>query len=209
MQAVADRLGVTPMALYRYEANKADLLDEITPPDGAARWDDQLLAMGQAVRAVAHRHPSVFPLLLQRPASTPAAHRVRDRVCEILRSSFIRTEDVAQAERLISTMVLGFAVSEVSGRFDAHSRKGSTLTSMCWSRSSARGSRGTSRPEIAHAVAGSVECFLELGLVGIAEGCLDHGCHTGHQMVNWRGCGWSRSARSLVTRSHPFSMAVA
>ena len=27
MQAVADRLGVTPMALYRHVANKADLLD--------------------------------------------------------------------------------------------------------------------------------------------------------------------------------------
>mgnify|MGYP003508318693 CR=1 FL=1 len=129
MQAVADLLGVTPMALYRHVANKADLLDgvveqlldEITPPDGAAAWDDQLLAMGQAVRTVAHRHPSVFPLLLQRPASTPAAQRVRDRVWEILRSSGIRAEDVEQAERLISTMVLGFAASEVSGRFSSHS----------------------------------------------------------------------------------------
>ena len=27
MQAVADRLGVTPMALYRHVTNKADLLD--------------------------------------------------------------------------------------------------------------------------------------------------------------------------------------
>jgi len=29
MQAVADRLGLTPMALYRHIANKADLLDAV------------------------------------------------------------------------------------------------------------------------------------------------------------------------------------
>lgn len=131
MQAVADRLGVTPMALYRHVKNKADLLDgvveqlldEINPSERSADGDDELLAMGQAVRALARRHPTVFPLLLQRPASTPAALRARDRVYEALRVSGIAEKDVARTERLISTMILGFAASEVSGRFDAHSRK--------------------------------------------------------------------------------------
>ncbi len=131
MQAVADRLGVTPMALYRHVTNKADLLDgvveqlldEITPAGQSADGDDELLAMGQAVRAVAHRHPTVFPLLLQRPASTPAALRARNRVYEALRAMGIAKKEVARVERLISTMILGFAASEVSGRFDAHSRK--------------------------------------------------------------------------------------
>lgn len=131
MQAVADRLGVTPMALYRHVKNKADLLDgvveqlldEIAPPARSADADGQLVTMGQGVRALARRHPSVFPLLLQRPASTPAALRARDRVYEALRASGIAEADVARAERLISTMILGFAASEVSGRFDAHARK--------------------------------------------------------------------------------------
>jgi AcrR family transcriptional regulator len=130
MQAVADRLEVTPMALYRHVTNKADLLDgvveqlleEITSPE-RTDGDDQLVAMGQAVRALARRHPTVFPLLLQRPASTPAAQRVRDRVYEVLRASGIAEKDVARVERLISTMILGFAASEVSGRFAAHSRR--------------------------------------------------------------------------------------
>ena len=131
MQAVADRLGVTPMALYRHVTNKADvldgvveqLLDEITPPESTADGDDQLVAMGQAVRALARRHPTVFPLLLQRPASTPAALRARDRVYEALRASGVAEKDVARVERLVSTIILGFAASEGSGRFDAHSRK--------------------------------------------------------------------------------------
>ena len=46
MQAVADRLGVTSMALYRHVANKADLLDgvverilwEVPLPDPALPW---------------------------------------------------------------------------------------------------------------------------------------------------------------------------
>jgi AcrR family transcriptional regulator len=131
MQAVADRLGVTPMALYRHVANKADLLDgvverlldEIVPPDPDLAWDDQLVGMGQAVRAAARRHPAVFPLLLQLPASTPVAKRARQRVYAVLRQAGIAEADVPRVERILSTMVLGFAASEVSGRFRAHSRQ--------------------------------------------------------------------------------------
>jgi AcrR family transcriptional regulator len=130
MHRVAERLAVTPMALYRHVANKADLLDglveqlldEITSSDTTTEAD-QLMAAGQAVRTVARRHPTVFPLLLQRPASTPAALRARDRVYEALRNHGIAEKDVARVERLVSTTILGFAASEVSGRFEAHSRK--------------------------------------------------------------------------------------
>lgn len=129
MQAVAERLGVTPMALYRHVTNKADLLDgiverlldEVPAPAADLAWDEQLTAMASALRATARRHPDAFPLLLQRPASTPAARRVRDRVYVALRAGdFTEIEPV---ERLVSSMVLGFAASEASGRFKAHSRK--------------------------------------------------------------------------------------
>jgi AcrR family transcriptional regulator len=131
MQAVATRLGVTPMALYRHVADKADLLDgvverlldEIPDPPADEPWDRQLAAMGRALRATARRHPAVFPLLLQRPATTPAARRARDRVHTALRAAGIARKDVARVERLLSTMVLGFAASEASGRFAGHSRK--------------------------------------------------------------------------------------
>ena len=131
MQAVADRLGVTPMALYRHVENKSDLLDgvveslldEIPEPDEDQTWDEQLTAMGHAVRTTARRHPTVFPLLLQLPATTPGARRVHDRVYQALRNAGVAKRDVERVERLLSTMILGFAASEASGRFRAHSRK--------------------------------------------------------------------------------------
>jgi len=129
MQAVADRLGVTPMALYRHVANKADLLDgvverilmELPLPDPRAPWNDRLTALSRGTRMVAMRHPEVFPLLLQRAAVTPGARRVREEVYGALRQAGLPDEAVVQLERLLATAVLGFAASEAGGRFAAHS----------------------------------------------------------------------------------------
>jgi AcrR family transcriptional regulator len=131
MQAAAERLGVTPMALYRHVENKQDLLDglveslldEIPSPSDDQPWDEQLSTMGQAMRTTARLHPSVFPLLLQLPATTPGAKRVRQRVYRSLTNAGVAKADVARVERIISTIVLGFATSEVAGRFRAHSRE--------------------------------------------------------------------------------------
>lgn len=131
MQAVSDRLGVTAMALYRHVDDKADLLDgvverlldEIRPPDPATPPREQLAAIGREVRRLARSHPSVFPLLLQRPASTPAALRSRNRLVELLDDMGVPAADVARAERVISTIVLGFAASEAGGRFARHARR--------------------------------------------------------------------------------------
>jgi AcrR family transcriptional regulator len=129
MQAVADRLGVTPMALYRHVANKADLLDgvvesillEVPVPDPADPWPDRLTALSWGMRAAARRHPQVFPLLMQRPAATDGARRSRNAVYEALRQAGLAEPDVVQMERILSTAVMGFAASEAGGRFAAHS----------------------------------------------------------------------------------------
>ena len=128
MQAVARRLGVTPMALYRHVANKADLLDalveglltEFPLPAGDLPWDERLRALGRSIREVARRHPSLFPLLLQRPAATPESRRVRDAVCAALEEAGLGAAQARRAERLLSTVVLGFAASEAAGRFRDH-----------------------------------------------------------------------------------------
>ena len=131
MQSVADRLGVTPMALYRHVDNKNDLLDgvveslldELPEPSDELSWDHQLAQMGSALRATARSHPAVFPLLLQLPANTPRARQRRDLVQDALRAAGVGDANVAQAERILSTIVLAFAACEVSGRFAAHSRE--------------------------------------------------------------------------------------
>jgi AcrR family transcriptional regulator len=129
MQAVADRLGVTPMALYRHVKNKADLLDgvvesvllEVPLPDPNDPWPDRLAAMARGTRIAALRHPGVFPLLLQLAAATPGARRTRDAVYTALRQAGLPEGDVMQLERLLSAAILGFAASEAGGRFAAHS----------------------------------------------------------------------------------------
>ena len=128
MHAVAGRLHVTPMALYRHVADKEALLDglvelllterPLAPADD--RWDERLLGLAAAIRTTARRHPAVFPLLLTRPAVTPAARAVRDAIQAALREGGLPEGQVARAERLISTAVLGFAASEAAGRFRQH-----------------------------------------------------------------------------------------
>lgn len=125
MQAVAERLGVTPMALYRHVANKAALLDavvesllvEIELPDRRLPWRGRLAAVARAARESAKRHPAVFPLLLHRAANTAGGRRVRDFICAALRDAGMSEDEALRAERLLSTFVLGFAISEASGRF--------------------------------------------------------------------------------------------
>jgi AcrR family transcriptional regulator len=128
MHAVARSLGVTPMALYRHVADKDALLDglvellltEYPRPAAEGRWDERLVALADGIRATARRHPAVFPLLLTRPAVTPAARTVRDTVQGVLREVGLPDPEAARAERLISTAVLGFAASEAAGRFRHH-----------------------------------------------------------------------------------------
>lgn len=131
MRAVADRLGVTPMALYRHVGDKQQLLDglveqlllELPLPEAALPWRDRLGAMASAMRATARRHPDVFPLLLQRPAATPGALRVREIVYQALREAGVDEAGVPRAERMLSTFVIGFAASEAAGRFTVTSRE--------------------------------------------------------------------------------------
>ena len=131
MAAVAERLAVTPMALYRHVANKADLLDglverlltEFPPPPAELSWSERLSGLAANIRASARRHPSVFPLLLQRPAATKRGPSRPATPSTGPRRGRRDPKRVAQVERLVSTAVLGFAVSEVAGRFAHHSRR--------------------------------------------------------------------------------------
>lgn len=125
MRAVAQRVGVTAMALYPHFSGKEALLDglvgrvlaDLPRPDPDGSWQDRLGAMAHAVRELAHRHPSVVPLLFSRPAVTPDAVRVVDAIYQALLDAGVPPDQVARLERMLSTFVLGYVVSEVGGRF--------------------------------------------------------------------------------------------
>lgn len=128
MRAVAEHLGVSPMALYHHIRDKDDLLDglverllaEVALPDPRLPAPERLHAMATSMREVAARHPGAFALLLGRPVATEAAIGVRDTVYAALRDSGVPDELVPRIERLLSTFVIGFAASEVGGRFATH-----------------------------------------------------------------------------------------
>jgi len=126
MHSVARSLGVSAMALYRHVDDKDALLDGLVEvlltevPAVAGTWAERLSALANGIRETARRHPAVFPLVLTRPAVTPAARAVREAVQAALGDGGMPAAYVARAERLISTAVLGFAASEAAGRFRDH-----------------------------------------------------------------------------------------
>ncbi|WP_141203182.1 TetR/AcrR family transcriptional regulator [Streptomyces griseorubiginosus] len=140
MRALAERVGVTPMALYRHVKDKAALLDgmvgrllsALLPTDGGGgdgggddsalageepTWDQRLDALAHACRAVTQRHPWAAHLLFSRPAVTADAVRAVDIIYLALIEAGVPESEVPRLERLISTFVIGFAASEASGRF--------------------------------------------------------------------------------------------
>ena len=127
MRAVAERAGITAMALYPYVGSKAELLDEMVGrlltellPDAAPGqdWWQRLSALGRAARLLTHRHPWAASLLFSRPSVTPDAARVVDLLYQALLDAGVPAAQVPRLERLVSTFILGYAASEVGGRFD-------------------------------------------------------------------------------------------
>jgi AcrR family transcriptional regulator len=130
MRAVAARLGLTPMALYGYFRSKDDLLDAIgshllgklPEPEPALDPLARLRPLARGVRELARRYPAVISLLFTRPVVTPDAVRAVDRIYQALLEAGVPDDQVARLERLFTTFVLGFVVSEVEGRFSVESR---------------------------------------------------------------------------------------
>lgn len=125
MRAVASRIGVTAMALYPYVRSKDALLDGIVDrlisrvqlPAATAPWEQRLTDLAHAFRKVARKHPSVVSLLFTRPAVTPDAMRLVETIYQALLDAGVPEAEVSRLERLISTVGLGFVVSEAAGRF--------------------------------------------------------------------------------------------
>jgi AcrR family transcriptional regulator len=132
MRAVAERTGVTPMALYPQVGSKAELLDgmlerlltELVPADATSAtdadgqdWRVRLRALAHAFRKLAHGHPWAATLLFSRPAVTPDAARVVDLVYTNLLAAGVPPPHVPRLERLVSTYMIGYVASEVGGRF--------------------------------------------------------------------------------------------
>ena len=136
MRAVAERVGLTSMALYPYVGGKDALLDGLVDllhqelgstvhggagHEGAGRegaghdWRRRLHALGRAVRQLAFAHPGAFPLLLNRSAAGASASWLTAALRGILHDAGVPGDRIPRLARMICAFLLGYATGEVTG----------------------------------------------------------------------------------------------
>lgn len=132
MRRLGSALNRDPMSLYRYAANKADLLDGVaelvleqlhvdsTDDD----WESQLRTVARTYRDLALTHPQVVPLLVTRPLATPLAMRplgtLRPLECilELLTRAGFDTVDALHIYRSFFGLLHGHVLNELQELVD-------------------------------------------------------------------------------------------
>jgi AcrR family transcriptional regulator len=116
-------LGCEAMSIYHHFASKQHLLDALVdaalagipppPPDlpAIARLRDQ----AYAYRAMAHRHPKLYPLIAVHRLNTPTGVRLIERMLAIVAEVTLDPETAARAFRVLGYYVTGAALDETAG----------------------------------------------------------------------------------------------
>jgi AcrR family transcriptional regulator len=120
MRRLGEELGVEAMSLYKYVANKDDLLDgmvdvvfgEIELPSKDADWRTAMRDRAISVRAVLTHHPWATPLMQSRSRPGPATLRHHDAVIGTLRAAGFPIALVAHAFSALDSYIYGFALQQ-------------------------------------------------------------------------------------------------
>lgn len=126
IRSLAKELGVKPMSVYYYVANKDEILDalvdivfgEIELPIPGRQWRSELARRADSARGVLGRHRWAIGLLESRPTPGPANLRHHDTVIATLREAGFSAEMTAHAYALLDSYVYGFALQEASLPFE-------------------------------------------------------------------------------------------
>jgi AcrR family transcriptional regulator len=126
IRSLAQELGVKPMAVYHYVANKSEILDgivdvvfaEIDLPPRNGDWQNEIRQGAASARAALRRHPWALGLLESRKSPGPATLRHHDMMIGTLRAAGFSVEMTAHAYALIDSYVYGFALQEAALPFD-------------------------------------------------------------------------------------------
>jgi AcrR family transcriptional regulator len=131
MRAVAERVGLTSMALYPYVGGKDALLDglvellqmelgaDLGETGAEIDWRHRLRALGRAVRQLAFKHPGAFPLLLNRSAAGASASWLTAALRGVLHDAGVPGDRIPRLARMICAFLLGYATGEVTGGLPA------------------------------------------------------------------------------------------
>ncbi|HVK35596.1 MAG TPA: TetR/AcrR family transcriptional regulator C-terminal domain-containing protein [Microlunatus sp.] len=126
IRSLAQHLGVKPMSLYYYVANKSEILDaivdvvfsEIDLPTVDGDWRSEVRLRATSARHVLRRHSWAIGLLESRTSPGPATLRHHDAMLGTFRGAGFSIEMTAHAYALIDSYVYGFALQEAALPFD-------------------------------------------------------------------------------------------
>ena len=126
IRSLAQELGVKPMSVYYYVANKDEILDgivdlvfgEIELPSTDGPWRSEIERRAHSARSVLRRHSWAIALLESRTSPGPATLRHHDAVIGALRAGGFSVEMTAHAYALLDAYVYGFAVQEAALPFE-------------------------------------------------------------------------------------------
>ena len=123
IRSLAQQLGVKPMAVYHYVADKEAILDgivdlvfaEFALPSAGGDWREEMRRRAGSVSGVCSGgHPWAIGLLESRTAPGPATLRHHDAVIGTLRAAGFTVEMTAHAYASIDDYTYGFALQEAA-----------------------------------------------------------------------------------------------
>ncbi|MEO7261440.1 MAG: TetR/AcrR family transcriptional regulator C-terminal domain-containing protein [Jatrophihabitantaceae bacterium] len=122
IRTLAQELGVKPMSVYHYVANKDEILDGIVDlvfsefelPVTGGDWRQEMRRRAHSARRVLRRHPWATALLQSRLNAGPATLRHHNAIIGTLRGAGFTVEQTAHAFALIDSYLYGFAMSETA-----------------------------------------------------------------------------------------------
>jgi TetR/AcrR family transcriptional regulator, tetracycline repressor protein len=123
MRRLGSELGVEAMSLYNHVPNKSALLDgmvevllgELEVPPETHDWEERIKEGYRAFRRLAHEHPNVFPLLVNRPPDTMDGAWLVEELLQTLRRAGFERESALHAFRALSSYAFGYAMAEIRG----------------------------------------------------------------------------------------------
>ena len=122
IRSLATALGVKPMSVYYYVANKDEILDgivdlvssEIDLPVPGGDWRAEMRRRADSTRRVLGRHPWAIGLLESRVTPGPSILRHLDATIGTLRAAGFSVPMTAHASTLLDSYTYGFALQESS-----------------------------------------------------------------------------------------------
>ncbi len=126
IRSLASHLGVAPMAVYHYVANKDEILDgivdlvfsEIELPSPEGHWREEIAKRAHSARQVLKRHPWAIALMDSRTGVGPATLGHHDANVATFRAGGFSLPMTAHAYALVDSYVYGFAVQEAALPFE-------------------------------------------------------------------------------------------